>query len=177
MLFLNAMFYFQFERRSASVYYHILKSLCQPAKFNLVFLVLITVTIAIMTQYIISRSENTQSPATIQPEMPLTLLSMDTKPELKQMIHLFVEGNRDITIIDDILPECKRLGLFLDLPENLVNNAWDMSNDKQTACENIISQWLKGRGSHEITWKKFISAINHIQYPRLAKELESWING
>lgn len=134
-----------------------------------------SVLVAILLAQVLVPSSSSSSKVTRPHTPPPPLLSMDGRPEMKLMLHIERGGGReDLCIVETVTADCYKLGLLLDLPEQLVRNEWKMSPEDSTMkCQNIISKWLEGQGRHPISWRIFIDTLKKVPLHRLAQELES----
>lgn len=129
-------------------------------------LVVLFLVVALIIQLI--RSETTRP----LPEVPLILLSMDAKPEMKQLLYIDGNGHKPIRIVELVTKDCDDLGIMLDLSPAIVKIEWEVSQKEPVKkCKSILSKWLDGQGKNPISWRTLISTLEKMEYMRLAQEL------
>ena len=107
---------------------------------------------------------------------PVQSLSIDSQPDLKMMHSIDqLKGSKPIRILEQITPDCGRVGIFLDLSPSVVTTEWQTVKDHpEQKCSNIIHRWLLGQGKVPVSWRTFIQILRELEFNVLADELENW---
>ena len=117
----------------------------------------------------------------LPPTRPLVIkLQLDSKPRMQNLLSLRCKSE-ELGIISEVASMCNTFGYLLNLDGPTVKNEWDVPGMHVVSkCQNIISQWLDGKGTKgkegkRVTWKTLIEALRRHGKNWLADSLEDCI--
>jgi len=100
-------------------------------------------------------------------------LHQDSKPELEDLLLLKCKDG-DLDVIPQVASECNTFGIHLGLQRHVVRSDWDVAGRVESKCQNIVDQWLKGKGK-KVSWKTVIEALQNMGLNVLAESLSKCI--
>ena len=100
---------------------------------------------------------------------------LTSKPEINELLSLEC-GDEVLDIIARVASKCNTFGIHLGLEFHIVNNEWDAPGSSESRCQNIVEQWLKGRGKKgskgkPVTWRTVVEALRSMGHNLLADSL------
>ena len=97
------------------------------------------------------------------------------KPKIKELLSLECR-DEVLDIIARVASECNIFGIHLGLESHIVNNEWSAPGRAESRCQNIVEQWLRGRGKKgskgkPVTWRTVKEALRSMGHNELADSL------
>ena len=98
-------------------------------------------------------------------------------PKLHEISHL---NRRDKTVktIDRVADKWERVATQLYFEHYDINRIRrDHPNDCRTACSNVFSEWLEGKGRLPTTWETLIKAFEEAELSEVAADIKVTLLG
>ena len=81
---------------------------------------------------------------------------------------------RVVKVIDGVAHEWKKFATRLYFGFNEIKRVEkDCHYQQLDACQQVVGEWLSGRGRRPTSWSTVIEALNEIELGELAKDLET----
>jgi len=105
-------------------------------------------------------------------------LSTDDRPTLPQLMFLKCPDGTIIRIIDETNHKLDKLALAgLDFKGNELETIKQKSFYKpDSACQELLHDWLQGRAKQPVTWRTLIEALERANFSELVRELNKAFN-